>query len=78
MTHWKDVLCLLAILVAYGIAGHFDREHEAAMALSLGEAMAPACRAPAGTAAAHAPQLLPAPMKAPASASGPACEQVRP
>jgi len=34
MLHWKDILCLLAILMAWGLAGHFDYED----ALALEEA----------------------------------------
>jgi len=26
MSHWKDILCFVAILAAWGLAGHFDYE----------------------------------------------------
>jgi hypothetical protein len=47
MTSWKDVLCLLAIFVAYGLAGHLDYQDAVAMEEAMREDTAAALlRAP--------------------------------
>jgi hypothetical protein len=31
MPHWKDILCFLAILLIWGVVGHFDYEDAVAL-----------------------------------------------
>lgn len=46
MTSWKDAPCLLAILVAYGLAGHLDYQDAVAMEEAMRDDMPPPCSAP--------------------------------
>ena len=64
MSQWKDVLCLLAIFLAYGLAGHLDYQDAIAMEEAM-RADAPAsCAAPLDAAAQDgappSPELVPA------------------
>lgn len=46
MTTWKDVLCLLVIFVAYGLAGHLDYQDAVAMEEAMRDDLRPPCFAP--------------------------------
>lgn len=64
MSQWKDVLCLLAIFLAYGLAGHLDYQDAIAMEEAM-RADAPApCATPLDAAAQDgappSPELVPA------------------
>jgi len=77
MTPWKDVLCLLAILVAYGLAGHLDYEDAVAMEEAIRDDVPPPCSAPPGATAERASlsptDVKPARLGATAAISHPAC-----
>lgn len=77
MTHWKDALCLLAIFVAYGLAGHMDYQDALAMEEAMREDVPTTCPVPPGATAESAPLLstdaMPVRHGAPASISAPAC-----
>ena len=77
MTDWRDVLCLLAIFVAYGLTGHLDYQDAIAMEEAMREETQPPSFVPPGTTAEHAPLFFVDPMpvrrSAPASISAPAC-----
>lgn len=59
MTQWKDILCLLAILVAYGLAGHLDYQDAVAMEAAMSDALKQRCTRPIGTKETHASQAQP-------------------
>lgn len=46
MNAWKDALCLLAIFMAYGLAGHLDYQDAVAMEEAMRDAPPPPCIAP--------------------------------
>lgn len=78
MTTWKDVLCLLAIFVAYGLAGHLDYQDAVAMEAAMREDLPPRCPTPEGAKAARndlsPPQAMPVGMDAAAAHFPLACE----
>lgn len=78
MTTWKDVLCLLAIFVAYGLAGHLDYQDAVAMEAAMREDLPPRCQAPTGARAARQEpspaQAMPVRMDAAAAHFPSACE----
>lgn len=78
MIPWKDVLCLLAILVAYGLAGHLDYQDAVAMEEAMRDGMPPPCSAPPGSTAQSASlsptDVMPVRLGATAATSHPACE----
>lgn len=57
MTTWKDVLCLLAIFVAYGLAGHLDYQDAVAMEEAMRGDTPPPCLAPYDATAERATSL---------------------
>jgi hypothetical protein len=57
MTEWKDVLCLLAIFMAYGFSGHLDYQDAIAMEEAMREDTPPHCSAPSGAEAEGTPPL---------------------
>ena len=78
MTEWKDVLCLLAIFVAYGLAGHLDYQDAVAMEEAMRDdprlpCSAPPCATPE-RATQSRPDGLPAPSGAVATCSPPVCQ----
>lgn len=76
MTAWKDVLCLLAIFVAYGLAGHLDYQDAVAMEEAMRDDPRLPCSAPpcATPERATRPDGLPAPSGAVATCSPPVCQ----
>lgn len=78
MTSWKDVLCLLAIFVAYGLAGHLDYQDAVAMEEAMRDDPRPPCSAPPCATPEGASRLqpagLPAPLGAVATCSPSVCE----
>lgn len=80
MSQWKDVLCLLAIFLAYGLAGHLDYQDAIAMEEAM-RADAPApCTAPLDAAAQDGPPPSPAvvPARVAVAADPWACRAVEP
>ncbi len=78
MTSWKDVLCLLAIFVAYGLAGHLDYQDVVAMEEAMRDdlrspCIAPPCATPEGAARSQ-PDGLPARLGTVATCSPSACK----
>ena len=78
MTSWKDVLCLLAIFVAYGLAGRLDYPDAVAMEETMRNDLrlpcsAPPCATPEGTARSR-PDRLPARLGTKAASSPSVCE----
>ena len=73
----KDVLCLLAIFFAYGLAGHLDYRDAVAMEAAMREDLPQHCPVPTGTGAAHKQlsptQAMPVHMDAPVAHSPSAC-----
>lgn len=57
MTTWKDVFCLLAIFVAYGLAGHLDYQDAVAMEEAMRDDTPPPCLAPHDATAERAASL---------------------
>lgn len=45
MSQWKDALCLLAVFVAYGLAGHLDYQDAVAMEEAMRDVAAVPCSA---------------------------------
>ena len=78
MTSWKDVLCLLAIFVAYGLAGHLDYQDAVAMEEVMRDDSLPPCSTlPCATqegAARSQPGGLPARLGAVATCSPSVCK----
>lgn len=56
MSYWKDVLCLLAALVIYGLAGHLDYQDAIAMDEAMRDDMVQPCSAPPSIATDRAPR----------------------
>ncbi|MCU7370017.1 hypothetical protein PEC18_03815 [Paucibacter sp. O1-1] len=77
MTHWKDALCLLAIFVAYGLAGHMDYQDAVAMEEAMREDTSQLCSMSTGATAEPTPlfsvDAKPVRHGTPASISAPAC-----
>lgn len=84
MSQWKDALCLLAVLVAYGLAGHLDYQDAVAMEEAMRDVAAVPCTA--ADDAAEAFKRLPPPAEmqvrrarpAPSSAINAACWPAQP
>lgn len=55
MSQWKDIFCLLAILAAYGLAGHLDYEDAVVMEQALRDDVQAPCAAPPSAATDEAP-----------------------
>lgn len=55
MSQWKDILRLLAILAAYGLAGHLDYQDAILMEEALRDDMQAPCAAPLSAATDEAP-----------------------
>lgn len=77
MTSWKDVLCLLAIFVAYGLAGRLDYPDAVAMEETMRDDLllpcsAPPCATPEGIARSQ-PDGLPARLGTTAACSPSVC-----
>lgn len=77
MTDWKDLLCLLAIFMAYGIVGHLDHQDAIAMEETMREDTPQPCFAsldvPTERALPMATDALPPRLAATAAVSHPAC-----
>lgn len=78
MTDWKDVLCLLTILMAYGLVGHLDYQDAVAMEEAMREDTPQPCFAslnvPTERALSIAADALPPRIAATTAVSNPACE----
>ena len=59
MSPWKDALCLLAIFLACGLAGHLDYQDAIAMEAAMREDTHPPCSAPSSETAERAPRSQP-------------------
>jgi hypothetical protein len=55
MSQWKDILCLLAILAAYGLTGHLDYQDAILMEEALRDDAQAPCAAPLSAATDEAP-----------------------
>jgi len=77
MSPWKDALCLLAVLVAYGLAGHLDYQDAVAMEEGMREDIPPPCFAPldatTDSAAPHPTEAIAFRLEATSAISHPAC-----